>query len=100
MTTRYLVVLDRNSPVGRMYAESTPPPPTTDGTVAHPVLDCTEVDLSTLGYVEATRSLPGGRGSYQSVYLPHGSVVQIVRYDEKDGLPTGYDLPQQPRTRR
>jgi hypothetical protein len=100
MATRYLLVLDRNSPVGRLYAESTPPPPTTDGSVAHPVLDCTEVDLSNPGYVEATGSHPRGGGPHQSVFLPHASVVRVIRYDVKDGLPAGYDMPQQPRTRR
>jgi hypothetical protein len=100
MSIRFLVVLDRNSPVGRLYAESTPPPPTTAGSVAHPVLDCTGVDLSAPGYVEATRPLPRGCLSEQLVWLPHSSVVQVVRYEEQDGLPAGFEQPQPPRTRR
>lgn len=92
---RYLVILDANSPVGKMYAEHQPAYMTTVGSVRHPVLECTEVDLSNHWYIFAKNSLAREGRTYQSIYLPHNSVIQIIRYEETEGTPFGF-LPSNP----
>jgi hypothetical protein len=87
---RYLIVLDCHSPVGEIYASGT-----NDGFVKgpgglkHPVLDCTEIETHNPHYIFAKRPLKEP-GLHQSLYLPHGSVVQIVVYDDQQARPPGF----------
>lgn len=93
---RYLIVLDAKSPVGRLYAKAKPPfKKTGEG---HPVLECIDVDLSNHWYILANHSLAQAGGKRQSLFLPHGSVVQIVRYDETEELPMGFPVPASDRS--
>ncbi|NRF71391.1 hypothetical protein HLB44_30840 [Aquincola sp. S2] len=87
---QYIVVLDGNTPVGRIYASDN------DGFVkdnerSHPVLRCLSVDHTNQSYVLLTRA-----GQKQTFYVPHPSVVAIYRVEGDDGLPTGFSqLPEE-----
>lgn len=90
---RYLVVLDANSVIGRIYAKGNNDGIVNDGRLDHPVLDCTDLVTDSPYYIFATHSLKKEGGSHQSVFLPHGSVVAIYQYAENDPHPLGF-VPQ------
>jgi hypothetical protein len=87
---RHFIILDANSTVGAMYASGSNDGFTSDGEVNHPVIDCTEIVIDNPYYILATRSLEKEGGSYQSLYLPHGSVVAIYQYNPVEPLPFGF----------
>jgi hypothetical protein len=86
---RYLVVLDANSVTGQIYASGNHDFVAMAGDVQHPVLVCTELETHNPYYIYAKRPLKES-GSYQSLYLPHGSVAQILEYDTSEEIPPGF----------
>jgi hypothetical protein len=48
------------------------------------------IDTNNPYYIFATRSLKMEGATHQSLYLPHGSVVMIVQYDENADRPIGF----------
>jgi hypothetical protein len=90
---RHFIILDINSPIGAMYASGSNDGFISEGDVRHPIIDCTEIVIDNPYYIFATRSLEKEGGSYQSLYLPHGSVVAIYQYKPSGPLPFGF-VPQ------
>ena len=85
----YMVILDANSPVGEMYAAGDNDG-FTSGPTRNPILTCTEIATDSPYYIYAKRILKKEAGSHQSLFLPHGSIVMILQYDEKDPNPLGF----------
>ena len=84
---KFLIILDKDSIAGSLYAKGNNDGITTGG---HPLLDCTELVTDNPYYIFATRSLYQEGKSHQTLYLPHGSVALIHRYDESDPHPLGF----------
>jgi hypothetical protein len=84
---RYLVILDAGSPIGRNYASGN-----NDGFIhdGHPVLDCLEVATDAPYYLFAKRDMSKQAKNYQSLYIPHGSVVAIYCYADEGSKPFGF----------
>lgn len=85
---KHLIVLHAASAVGGIYAVDANRHITV-GEHRHPVLDCIEMDLNNPYYIFAKRRLKDSE-QYQSLYLPHGSVVMILRYEESDPPTIGF----------
>lgn len=94
---RYLVVLDRQSTVGSVYANGTHDGLVNDGGVLHPALDCTEISFEG-SFIQVTRDLTGHRKSHQTLYLPYSAVAFVQRYDESEPLEmmVGFTPPKVP----
>ena len=90
---KHLIVLDGNTPTGKLFLDGKHDGLTSDGTTQHPLLDCIAIDLHIPGYIHATRTVHTAGGSHQNVYLPHGTVVAIFRYAVEETPPLGF-LPQ------
>lgn len=90
---RFLIVLDANSTIGRIYANGSNDGFVNDGHQKHPVLDCIELTIDNPYYIFAIREMKKAAGSRQSLYLPHGSVAAIHLYDVTEPHPLGF-LPQ------
>lgn len=91
---RYLIVLNANSPIGQLYSQGTIQDGSNDGFTAgdfrHPILDCTEIAIDSPYYIFAKRAANREGAPRQSIYVPHGSVVAIYRYDEREPHPLGF----------
>ena len=85
---KFMVVIDRHSPVGQTYSEWLPH--VRSGETHHPVFLCTEMDASNPWYMfvrtESTKKYTGD----QSIHLPHGSVLFVVQYAEGETPPIGF----------
>lgn len=55
----------------------------------HPVLECIDVDLSNPHYIFAKSRLRDTQ-EYQSLFVPHYSVVVIYQRAETDPIPMGF----------
>jgi hypothetical protein len=88
---RYLIVLDARSVVGQIFAEHNDGLVTAGG-LNHPMLECSEIDLSIPAYIFAIRNTRAAGGRNQRIYLPHGSVVSIQEFDVNNPLrgPIGF----------
>ncbi len=89
---RYLVVIDGNSPVGRLYLAGTNHgefPSGIDG-LFHPTLVCSSVCCDIPGYttVQALRDLK--ESSSRAVHLPSHTVVMIHEFDSDEPAPIGF----------
>ena len=90
---KYLVILDNQSIIGRIYAKGNNDGYVSDGTEKHPVLSCTEVVTDNPCYVFAKRDLSGQGKSHQSLHIPHTSVVAIYHYADEGSKPMGFIAP-------
>jgi hypothetical protein len=86
---RYLVVVDRGSTIGRVYAQGTNDGWVTSGDEKHPVLDCTEIDPDG-PYLFVKRDMTRHGGKYQTIYIPHGFVAFILVYADEGPKPIGF----------
>ena len=88
---RYLVVLDCRSAVGAGYFAGS-----NDGLVkggpdlSHPALDCSEIDTSNIHYLWVKREIAKGKKGTQTLFLPHGAIVNIVCYADEGPKPLGF----------
>lgn len=87
---RFLVVLDARSPIGGCYASGNNDGFVHDGQIHHPVLDCLEVATDAPYYLFAKRDMTKQEKDYQSLYIPHGSVVAIHCYADEGSKPCGF----------
>lgn len=98
----YLVVLDANSPIGRICAESDNDGFVFDGRLRHPVLDCIEIATEAPNYLFARRDMSKHGKMQQALHIPQSSVVVIHHCDEAGCKPFGFtptttrDLTQPP----
>jgi hypothetical protein len=95
---KYLIVLDANSTVGKIYSVACDyfvkvEEVTHFEEVKHPVLVCTEIETDNPNYIFARRPLKEG-ATHQSLYLPHGSVAMILQIEEDQPIPIGFVLSQ------
>jgi hypothetical protein len=86
----YLVVLDAHSSIGKIYLYGNNDGTVTDGELHHAILDCTEIVTDSPYYLIATRIHKKEGKSHQTLYLPHGSIIAIYQYAEKEGRPMGF----------
>jgi len=87
---RYLVVLDARTPIAGCYASGNNDGYINDGNLYHPVLDCLEVATDAPYYVFVKRDMEKQGSNYQSLYIPHGSVVAIYCYADEGPKPCGF----------
>jgi hypothetical protein len=86
---RYIVVLDKRSPIGVIHTSHSAEPKEEGG---NPYVVCDELDLSHHFYAFAKISLAHVGGQYQTAFIPHTSVVKIIRFEESEGPPMGFSL--------
>lgn len=90
---RYLVVLDAESPIGRVYAAGNCEGFVGEGEtreIRHPVLDCADINTESPCYLFVKRDPRQSNGPRQQVYVPHGCVVAIHVYDDSGPKPLGF----------
>jgi len=87
---RYLVVLDARSVVGGMYANGYNDGFVSDGEIRHPVLDCTEIATDSPYYLYVKRDLSRHGKDYQTIHIPHSSIVVIHHYADEGRKPMGF----------
>ncbi len=87
---RYLVVLDERSAIGSIYAAGNNDGFVTDSELEHPVLDCMEISLVSPYYLFAKRDLSDQGGNFQSLHIPHSSIVAIYQYADEGSRPFGF----------
>jgi len=87
---RYLVVLDAESAIGRVYAKGINDGFVNDGQLDHPVLDCIEIATDSPYYLFVRRDLTRHGKSHQSMHVPHQSVVAIHHYADEGAKPFGF----------
>jgi hypothetical protein len=90
---RYLVILDVRSASGAVYHSGSNDGYVSDGDLRHPVLDCSEIVVDSPYYLFAKRDMAKQGGSYQSLYIPHSSVVHIHCYADSGTRPMGFIPP-------
>jgi len=88
----YLVVLDERSAIGSIYVSGNNDGFVTDGQLQHPVLDCTEISTDSPYYLFAKRDMSKQGKNYQSLHIPHSSVVAIYHYADEGSRPFGFVL--------
>lgn len=82
---RYLIVIDPNSQVGRIYADSCD----LVATGGLPCIDCSEMDA--VGpYIACTRDSKRPDVTRQSLWIPHSAVVLVVGYEKEAERPIGF----------
>jgi hypothetical protein len=91
---RFLVILDARSAIGGSYAKGNNDGFMNDGNIQHPVLDCLEVATDAPYYLFAKRDMSNQGKQYQSLYIPHGSVVAIYCYSDEGSKPCGFITPR------
>ena len=91
---RYLVILDARSATGSIYASGNNDGFVRDGELRHPFLDCSEVVTDAPYYLFAKRDRSRQGQSYQSMYIPHGSIVYIHCYADEEPRPIGFMPPE------
>ena len=85
---KYIVVINRNSPVGQAYQHRFPVAKV--GDESHVAFCCTEMDASNPHYMFVkTEQTPQG-SKRQSLHLPHGSVLFVIQYAETEPMPIGF----------
>lgn len=89
---KFLVILDAKSAIGALYANGSNDGFASDGTLKHPILDCAEINADLPSYLSATRDMKSQGKSHQSLLIPHGSVVMILRYAEEKPNAVGFQL--------
>ena len=87
---RYILVLDRRSPIGLIYDSGSNDGYIREGDQLHPFLDCTEVVTDAPNYVLVTRDMTKQGKSHQSIYVPHSSVLFIQCYADEGARPLGF----------
>jgi hypothetical protein len=84
---KFLVVLHKDSVVGQTLGGKAGCVKAGDD--IHPALVCDEMDPSHPHYMFA-RTIEDFGQVRQSLFIPHGSVQYVVRFDEKDPNPVGF----------
>ena len=84
----YLVILDANSTIGKIYGEKADRL-INDGQTGHPALLCSEIAIDHPVYLFATRPLTKEK-SHQSLHIPHHAVVAIYRVNEEADRTIGF----------
>lgn len=88
---KHVIVVDGRTATGQLFLHGSNDGVTSNGDLRHPLLDCTAIDLHTPGHICATRELKTPTGSHpQILYLPHGTIVAIFRYDTPERPPLGF----------
>ena len=87
---KYLVVLDARSPIGSVYGSGSNDGFVKDGELRHPVLDCTEIGTDSPYYLYVKRVFSKQPEGYQSLHIPHSSVIAIHHYADAGPKPIGF----------
>ena len=92
--SKFLVVLDRCSPIGSLYIDKGDLTFGVTGCV-HPVLRCTEINLDNPNYISLVRAAENKADRHSRIWVRHSAVLLVHEYDYTEPLPIGFAAPKQ-----